>query len=217
MFQQLPNTQPRLADEVYRQILSAILSGYIEPGARIVQEKLAAEINVSRTPVREALLRLEQEGILEITSRSGFRIRKITDTEEQEIYQAREAVEGYSARIVAESGTPEQHNIIEKVITAEQRLQSNRIEDFFQANKTIHRTIVEQTGNGYLLEMFDSLWNRGISFRLFATIGNVELAESFGEHQVLIAAIRTLSPEAAEAAMVAHIRDGLKLQLDALP
>jgi len=217
MFKQLPNTQPRLVDEVYRQILSVILSGHIEPGERIVQEKIAAEINVSRTPVREALLRLEQEGILEITSRSGFRIRKITNKEVQEIYQTREAVEGYSARILAESGTPEQYSVIENVIIDEQQLQSDKIEDFFQANRTIHRTIVEQTSNSYLLDMFDSLWNRGISFRLFATIGNVELAESLGEHQVLIDTIRSLSPEAAEAAMVAHIRDGLTLQLDALP
>ncbi|MEE2716854.1 MAG: GntR family transcriptional regulator [SAR324 cluster bacterium] len=216
MFQQLPNTQPRLADEVYRQVFSAILSGHIEPGERIVQEKIAAEINVSRTPVREALLRLEQEGILEIASRSGFRIRKITDAEVRQIYQAREAVEGYSARIMAESGTPTQHNAIETVIAQEQQSQPDGIEDFFRANKRIHRTIVEQTDNRHLLEMFDSLWNRGISFRLFAAISNVDLAESLGEHQVLVDTIRVGSPEAAEAAMVAHIRDGLDLQLEAL-
>ncbi|MAU07526.1 MAG: hypothetical protein CL919_06620 [Deltaproteobacteria bacterium] len=217
MFQQLPNTQPRLADEVYRQILSAILSGYIEPGERIVQEKLAAEINVSRTPVREALLRLEQEGILEIASRSGFSIRKITDAEVRQIYQAREAVEGYSARILAESGTRTQHNVIEQVFAKEQQSRPNGIEDFFRANKQIHRTIVEQTGNRHLLEMFDSLWNRGISFRLFAAISNVDLTASLGEHQALIDTIRTNSPEAAEAVMVIHIRDGLELQLEALP
>lgn len=217
MFKQLPNTQPRLVDEVYRQILSVILSGHLQPGDRIVQEKIAAEINVSRTPVREALLRLEQEGILEITSRNGFHIRKITHTEVEEIYQAREAIEGYSVRLLAEFGQAPQHDFIEKVILEESRLESEQLEDFFHANRKIHRAIVEQTHNSHLLNMFDSLWNRGISFRLFAEIDNAELAESLKEHQVLIEAIRSFSPENAEAVMVAHIRDGLKLQLSALP
>ena len=100
-FKQAPAHQQRLADDIYEQILSAILEGDIVPGERMVQESVAREINVSRTPVREALLRLEHEGIIEGSNRRGFSIRRFTEAEVRELYMAREAVEGYSARRVA--------------------------------------------------------------------------------------------------------------------
>ena len=216
MFTQLPNVQSRLASDVYEQILSAILSGHIAPGERIVQEKIAAEINVSRTPVREALLRLEQEGILEISGRSGFTIRKVTPEEVGQIYQAREAVEGYAARLVSEAANAAQFLRIEKVILREEKLSSQNVEDYFHANKRIHRAIVEETGNRYMLEQFDGIWNRGISFRLFAAIDTVNLTKSLAEHHVLLDAIKSGTPDQAQRAMILHIRDGLDLQLKAL-
>ena len=216
MFTQLPNVQSRLASDVYEQILNAILSGHIAPGERIVQEKIAAEINVSRTPVREALLRLEQEGILEISGRSGFTIRQINATEVGQIYQAREAVEGYAARLVSEAANPAQYLRIGKVILREEKLSSQNVEDYFHANKRIHRAIVEETGNRYMMEQFDGIWNRGISFRLFAAIDTVNLTKSLAEHHVLLDAIKSGTPDQAQRAMILHIRDGLDLQLKAL-
>jgi DNA-binding GntR family transcriptional regulator len=216
MFKQLPNVQSRLASDVYEQILGAVLSGHIAPGARIVQEKIAAEINVSRTPVREALLRLEQEGILEISGRSGFTIRKIGDGEVRQIYQAREAVEGYAARLVSEARDTAQFDRIGKVIAREEKLSSQNVEDYFHANKRIHRAIVEETGNRYMLEQFDGIWNRGISFRLFAAIDTAELGASLAAHHLLLDAIASGTPGEAQQAMILHIRDGLGLQLKAL-
>ena len=95
MFKKIEVTRLRLADQVYDQILHAIENGLIAPADRIVQEKLADELMVSRTPVREALLRLQQEGILTAVDRGGFTIRQATPREIIELYQAREAVEGY--------------------------------------------------------------------------------------------------------------------------
>jgi len=75
MFTRLDRKRTRLADDVYEQILSAILSGVIVPGERLIQETIASQIDVSRTPVREAILRLEREGVLEaagaVVSRSA--------------------------------------------------------------------------------------------------------------------------------------------------
>ena len=81
MFTRLAQKRTRLADNVYEQILSAILSGEIMPGERLIQETIASQIDVSRTPVREAFLRLEREGVLEAAGRGGFQIRNITEQE----------------------------------------------------------------------------------------------------------------------------------------
>ena len=168
MFTRLDRKRTRLADDVYEQILSAILSGEIVPGERLIQETIASQINVSRTPVREAFLRLEREGVLEAAGRGGFQIRDITEKEIQDLYLAREAVEGFAAKLLAGALSQEQAQNIETAVRSEMGLKSNHKEEHFHANRTIHRTIVAQTGNGILLDMFDSIWNRGISIRSFS-------------------------------------------------
>ena len=216
MFKQATVIQQRLADDVYDQILSAIVSGAIAPGERLIQEKIAGQINISRTPVREALLRLEQEGILEISGRQGFYIRKTSEQEARQLYEAREAIEGYAAKWVAERRASEQLAAIKRAVDAELAADTTDVEVDFRVNRAIHRTIVEQTGNPMLLDMFDRIWGRGISLWLFAaTRGHPGAAEP-DEHKTLFRAIRAADPDAAQKAMIDHIRDGLQRQLKGL-
>lgn len=215
-FKKIEPVKIRLADEVYQQIFDAITRGDIAPGERIVQEKLGQELQVSRTPVREALLRLEQEGVLTIVGRSGFEIRQLGDDEVRDIYQSREAIEGYSMRLLTESADKAVVKRIETLIKKEENLKSRTVRSYFNANRNIHRAIVEATGNRYLLEMFDGIWNRSLSFQLFAEIGNIDLAKSLGEHTKLCKAIRTGDANHAVATMREHISAGLALQLEGI-
>ena len=90
------------------------------------------------------------------------------------------------------------------------------MEVYFHANRKIHRCIVEESGNEYLLRSFDGIWNRSFAVRMFASIENEDLSETLGEHQALVTAMREGPPPAAAEAMIAHIRDGLDLQLRAI-
>lgn len=213
MFKQAPVIQSRLADDVYDQILSAIVNGDITPGERLIQEKIASQINISRTPVREALLRLEQEGVLEISGRKGFSIRKISEEEVRQLYMVREAIEGYAAMLVAEHKVPEQLAAIKTAVDAELHEDTSDVEIDFRVNRAIHRTIVEQTGNPMLLDMFDGVWGRGISLWLFAATRSDQGPVEPVEHQTLFEAIATAGPETAQQAMIDHIRDGLDRHL----
>ena len=206
----------RLADEVYRQVLDAVLAGALEPGERIVQERIADEINVSRTPVREALLHLEREGILVRAGASGFTVRDISESEVRDIYQAREAIEGHAARIVAERRDPAALERVRRTIETEESIREGGVDAYFHANRKIHRCIVEESGNEYLLRSFDGIWNRSFSVRMFASIENEDLSATLGEHQALVAAMREGPPPAAAESMIAHIRDGRDLQLRAI-
>ena len=209
MFTRLDRKRARLADDVYEQILSAILSGEIVPGERLIQETIASQINVSRTPVREAFLRLEREGVLEAAGRGGFQIRDINEKEIQDLYLAREAVEGFAAKLLAGALSQEQAQNIETAVRSEMGLKSIHKEEHFHANRTIHRTIVAQTGNGILLDMFDSIWNRGISIRSFAAYPIPDSQDNREQHLLLLDQIKTGNVDEAETAMVAHIREGL--------
>ena len=209
MFSRLTRNRTRLADDVYEQILSAILSGEIVPGERLIQENIASQIDVSRTPVREAFLRLEREGVLETAGRGGFQIRNITEQEIQDLYLAREAVEGFAAKLLAGALSQEQVQNIEAAVRSEMSLNSTHKEEHFHANRNIHRTIVAQAGNGILLDMFDSIWNRGISIRSFSAYRIPDDTDNREQHLELLDQIKQGPMVEAENAMVAHIRDGL--------
>jgi DNA-binding GntR family transcriptional regulator len=216
LFTEISRKRSRLADEVYTQVLDAVHRGAIAPDQRIVQERLAEELKISRTPVREALLRLEQDGILVAAGTGGFIIRSITVDEVKEIYEARAAVEVQAARLLAAARDPKRNTVIRETIRRKEAMKSHGARDYFEANRDIHRCIVEQTRNRYLVDMFDNVWNRGFSFHLFAAIGSRNLAKSLGDHVSLIEAIESGDVERTAAVFQHHITDGLELQTEAL-
>ncbi len=208
--------RPRLADEAYQQILSAIRSGTIGDDDRLVQERLAADLQISRTPIREALLRLEQDGILDSSPRGGFVIHRITHHEVKEIFQARAAIEGQAARILAVENDTQKIALLRDTIAKEENISSKTLESYIDANRNIHRMFMVQCDNRYMLEMFDKLWNRGMAFYMFAAIENIDLSKSLGNHMELADAIATSDPTIAMDAVIQHIHDGFDLQIEAL-
>jgi len=206
----------RLADIVYDQLLEAIRTGAITNDQHLVQEKLAEQMQISRTPVREALLRLEQEGILVSSSRGGFSLYQPSKEEVRELYQARAAIEGQAARIIAAHKDAATIKALRETVEREENIASPSVEAYFNANRNIHRKFVELSGNRYLLDMFDNIWNRGVSYNLFAAIASVDLAKSLGDHLRLVDAIDSGDPTIAMEAIVDHITHGFDLQIEAL-
>lgn len=207
----------RIANEVYKELLEAITQGRITPHDRLIQERLASELGVSRTPLREALLRLQQEGMLEPAGRAGFALRQITELEVEQIYGTREAIEGYAAQILAERGQPIDFDTIEQQVEAEERRTMVTVADYFHSSRRVHRQFVAQTRNPYLLDMFDSVWNRTVSFHIYASTMRMEaLAESARHHRILLEGIRSSDGVRASELMRQHIVEGLQLQLQAM-
>lgn len=197
-----------LADLAYQRISEAMLSGMLEPGSRLVMDQLAEQLDISRTPVRDALARLEREGMVEPNGRRGFMVRTLSLADTLNIYEAREAIEGFAARRVAELEGP----AIDKVRTAVHATADIDMSDAratYEANMTIHRVVVEASGNPALVDMFDMLWHRARSFVAFA---NYMARDSSGEtvedaHLGLVYALED-GPDSAFEAMRDHIRLG---------
>ena len=206
----------RLADEVYDQLVKAIMDREIGPDDRLVQEKLAAELDISRTPVREALLRLEKEGVLHLANSGGFRLAKISEDETLELYQARAAIEGQAARILAARQDADELEQLRTLISKTEAMQNPTTRDYFVANRTIHRAFMETAGNRFLLEMFDMIWGRAMAFHLFAAIENADIAKSLGNHIELVDVIATGDRAAALEAFTAHIQEGFELHIDGI-
>ena len=202
----------RLADEVYDQLLAGISSGLIDRNERIIQERLADELDVSRTPVREALIRLEYEGLLVRSGRSGYAIRHFTEHEISQVYSAREAVECHALGVLCQMKSRQIVERLYQVVERQERQQLYRLDEYYEANKTIHRTFVAATGNRFLLEMFDQIWNRSVGFLVFAELASDELSLSLNDHLDLCEVVKEGDAQAAVKAMRQHIRDGLDMQ-----
>jgi len=215
-FKSIQPARRRLADEVYEELISAIMRREIGPEDNLVQEKLAAEMQISRTPVREALMRLEKEGVLEVSNRGSFRLYKMDDQEVKELYQSRAAIEGQCARILAARCSAKDEDILRKVVAKEEELKDYSARGYFEANRNIHRAFVERAGNRFLLEMFDMIWGKAMAFQLFAAIENVDLANSLGDHMQLVDVIASGDRAQALEDFTTHIQNGFDLQMQGL-
>ena len=216
-FAPLERTNVRLAEFVYRQVFDAIIAGRLPPGQRVVQELIAAEMDVSRTPVREALLRLEAEGILESSGRGGFAVRSIPVDEARSLYELRAAVEGYAAKMVAERGDSEAIESIRKAVSGTAAGASS-VESGYELNREVHRSIVVASGNSMFVEAVDSIWGRSQAFLMYAKLHAADLRFLDAEptHEAVLAAIESGDGVAAQAAMVGHILSGLEFQVEVL-
>lgn len=219
-FKPLDRPPQRLADSVYEQLLDAIAAGAVAPGTRLVQGAIAEQMNVSRTPVREALLRLEREKILDSVDRGGFVVRTISSNDARQIYQVRQAIEGHGARLVAEGADPAgaAAQLLPLVEATELWDPSEGLKVAFQRNDALHRGVIEATANQVLVAAFDLVWARAQSFLMYAVLVALEpLAEVPGTgHRDILQAIAAGDGYKAQETMIAHIAHGLEAQIEAL-
>lgn len=199
-----------LADVAYRRISEALLTGQIPPGARLVMDQLADQLQISRTPVRDALLRLQRENLIERTGKRGYMVRVMSADDAVHLYESRVAIEGFAARRVAEIGEPAIDHVRRAIAASKRATPGAR--EAFDANMSIHRAVVEATGNPALLELFDDIWHRAMGLVLFADFftHDTERLPADRRHEPLLNAFRK-GADAAFEAMRDHIREGLNV------
>jgi DNA-binding GntR family transcriptional regulator len=208
--QRIDRSHSRLAGEVYDRLVEALVQGAVNPGDRLIQDRLAQELDVSRTPVRDALLRLKEEGVIEPSGRRGYVVRRLTEADLRGLYGARDAVEGHAAAIVSEMGEDALDQLRSALAQATARkFRSSR--EAFEANRAFHRAIVEATGNSYLLSFFDAIWGRAIGALAYHDFYIQAPHDEFiAEHEALVDEIAAGDPVRARRAMIEHIAWGLQ-------
>lgn len=205
--------RPTLADVAYQSIVDAVMAGEIGPGHRLIMDQLAEQLDISRTPVRDALHRLEREGLIEPTGRRGFVVRVIDDGEIEQIYAAREAIEGYAARLLVQRDvSSELGDQFLAGLESAAKMQDGSAAGAFEANRLAHRSVIELTNNRYLLSSFDSLWGLGLAVFAFVQRFPVDpgVDDVVADHEILLEAFRANDADMAQELMISHIRDGFE-------
>jgi DNA-binding GntR family transcriptional regulator len=202
----LDTEERTLAELAYERILAAILDGGFVAGDRLIMDRLADELGISRTPVRDALRRMEADGLVRPATK-GFVIRSLGAGDVRAMYEAREPVEGWAARAAA-SRADASGPALAAALEALSEVSDGDPAGAYRANRDFHRTIVVAAGNPVLVDCFDTIWGRGLALLSFAESARHGSTVDFDEHRVLYEAVVSGDPDRAEAEMLAHIRRG---------
>lgn len=197
--------------DAYSLILDAIEAGTYKPGDRLVESELAERLGVSRTPVREALQRLETQAMLRRDGRSLI-VASLDHNQLAELYAVRTELEGLAARLAARHATDEEVRVLRTMVTDDQALLGDA-RAMSRANKRFHRQIHLASHNRFLVQQLD-LVHRSMALMATTSLaaeGRSEVA--LAEHHQLVAAIEARDGEAAYQALRTHISRAFETRL----
>lgn len=202
-----------IRDAVYDQLKDAILSGSFDKGERLVEQDLASRLQVSRTPVREALRRLETEGILEALPRQGLIVKEYTDDEIREIYLIREALESLAADYAARNADKRDIAFLEQTVREMIAFGEDPNADLQDA-MDVHRRFSEAYNRAShmptLVNMIESIKEQVARFRRVSLSGSKRRHQAQEEHKQLLEALKAKDPELAVTLTRKHLRGALE-------
>lgn len=196
-----------LQNQVYEYLHEQIVSGNIPPGQRIVEERISQETGVSRSPIREAIRRLNSDGLVSVSPRGGVRVYRATFSDFKYLYECRLSLEPTAAYYAALRMSDKQRDRL-SIIVDEMNLMVEKkdLEKLKSISSQFHSLIVEASENPYLVKMMNQL-NSLISFYRNAVLNiPLRIEEGAVEHQAIWQAIQTQDGKAAEELMRVHIQ-----------
>lgn len=205
------------SDAVYATLREAILSGILPPGTRLAEESLAARFEVSRTPVREAVLRLEAEYLAERVARRGLVVATITPAEVLDLYVVRQAVDSHAAYLAAATASPPDvlriRWIHERMAAA---AEAGDMESMVRLNLEFHESICVAAGSPLLLRFMREVHNRVRRFPTSTFQQPGRAADALREHDEMIKAIEAHDPARAHDLAHAHMGRALEIRIKML-
>ncbi len=216
-----------LRQRAYDYIHARIFSGDLLPGSQVSEQSLAVEIGISRTPVREAIRQLAEEGVVVQVPRFGTIVRAPDRQELVELFQLREALEPYAVGLAAESITPAQLDLLEqsccqmRQIALELRndpapvLDPPAMQRFLSADMAFHMVLIQAAGNRRIAKI---VADSRVIARIFGAGRQVHdlrvVARAYRSHCRIVRAVRRGAGEAARQWMAEHIRTSMQQALD---
>jgi DNA-binding GntR family transcriptional regulator len=199
----------RLGDKVYRSLLEAIATNRLAQGARIQEDVLAAQMGVSKTPVREALKRLEAEGFIRLAPHRTPEVRRLEASDIEDLYRVREYLERLAARAIAAARAPEVLARLEELqAAAEARMavgEPVEIAESVSYNHQFHRLIFEGSGNRRLKRLYHLLDVdiRRLAYQSVRVAGRQR--DAVVQHRAILAAITAGDADRAEELIARHV------------
>lgn len=204
-------TPSNLSDKAYSILAKEILDGKLQPGVKLVESELAENFGISRTPLREALNRLAQDGLLELIPKKGARVSQLKAKDVEEIYDVRKALEGMATEKAIFSITDKDLKQVTELMERCETFPGRRLKYFLESDLKLHRLILERSGNIRLAKTLQTLNNFINSFRLFdAQYDRRRVSAARAEHKNILRALIKKDAKTARALVEQHIENAKK-------
>ncbi len=200
----------KAAQKAYALIRDRIISGEYPPALRLTEQEIADASGVSRTPVREALRRLQSEGFVEVSANLGAVVVEWSEANAGDIFELRAVLESYGAARAASRITAEGIEDLRALANAQYQECKTRKRGFVERvgalNSTFHRTIHQFSGNTRLLNLLPALIEAPLVMRTFSKYDPAELLRSASHHLEIVDALEARDADWVSAIMNSHIR-----------
>ena len=201
-----------LREEVYESLKKSILHGKLKGGQRLIEETLADQIGISRTPVREAFHKLERDDLVTRLPKGGFAVREFTKEDVEEIFGIRSALESYASYLASLHITLEKISQLEKKVKElEDALEKRDDEKFIQLNTEFHDLIYKSCKSKKLIEMINNF--RDYFYRYRSALIHTEKGMNYSieDHRRMLEAMKKKNPRLVERLVRNHLARGKEL------
>lgn len=197
-----------LTQWVYIRIKAGILNLDFSPGSQLQVDELSGELEVSRTPVREALLRLQKDGLVDVVPRVGFFVTKFATRDLEELYELREILESRAVYDAVQSMTEVESKKITEIYAATQKaVEKEDATGFLDAEIAFHNFLTETSHNKRLVAMVESMRDLTYRWRILSLNSKEDMRASLKEHKKIAEAVQNRDAVVASTLMGEHIRN----------
>jgi DNA-binding GntR family transcriptional regulator len=201
-----------LREQVYRKLKESILNVMLEPNQRLIEEKLAAEMGTSRTPVREAIQKLEKEGLIHKLPRGGFAVNVIADEEIEEVFGVRSVLEGYAAYLATMRATDEDLRSMESIVKRQEIcLDNGETDEVIRLNTDFHDMLYACAKSKKLLAIISDLRDFIFRYRILILRYEGMATIAIQDHKDMIALMKAKNARQVEKLVRKHIIRGMGL------
>lgn len=203
--------------EAYAEVRAAVTEGRLAPGSTVVEAEVASMLGISRTPVRQALRRLELEGYLERDDRGRLLVHGFTRREIVDLFTVRQLLEGYSGRLAALRISDDELERLEQLLLADvDASRRGNAEELARSNETLHDLVLEASRNRTLIEIVRELRGRVYGLNAFAVGGSQHRRRFLHDHTLMVRLLREGDAEAVERLLHDHLAAARELVAEGL-
>jgi len=203
-----------LREIVLEALREAIVTGVLEPGERLMEIQLAEELGVSRTPIREAIRKLELEGFVVMIPRKGAYVAGVSYKDVKDVFEIRAALEGLAAGLAAEKITDEEIEQMERVLHYEK--EPDNLEEMVQSDTDFHALLYKASRNEKLIWILGNLREQIQRFRSASLAVPGRVKNAIAEHREILEAIARHDVKEAQALATAHIENAANVMFEAM-
>ena len=206
-----------LRDVVFNTLRQAILTGELKPGERLMEIHLANKLGVSRTPIREAIRKLELEGLVTMIPRRGAEVAQITEKSMNDVLEVRRAMDALCVELACDRITPEELQDLKKACdTFEAAVKTDDIKQIAQADVAFHDIIYAATDNRRLIQLLNNLREQMYRYRIEYLKKKECYPQLLEEHQTIIDSIESRDKDRATQITGQHIKNQAEAVVDTI-